>query len=492
MSDPADWQMILGRPVSLAPKCFWSVDLQVRVHYEKPDGLVPGGEGDFFFVDRHVRPRPRADDFLPSRDMRGMDESTEGCAVSAASLPRAPGSPHGGELSDSRRGRTAHQRDWDFLVEARDTMLARAGLEANSPVKDKVNALAAAFADGSYLLGAKAPFTRGFHPVDVLLHGQHCTGQSSALAALCHTLGVPARTLNFAGHSVCEVRLGGHWLLFENQVDRIEAGRSYMEEVADPSVSRLTPKRAEWYHWLMNGAGERHFVVTKGKWPNPVETAPFNLGAQRWWRFNGAGAGATHRMLAAGGGHGFTLPLCPDTARALYPEEPRHVFKYNAGEPCRVTLNLPHSWFLAPLRLAGPSRVRKVFWLGSLAGATRVSAFLGAAPGRMWRLHAPFDAAWQVIVNGQRFALSDRAMEARFVHHGFEICLPLDCLREGGLNQVEFGCERDNREEVWLSLHADVLDPYVPPIEKPVEVGVDAGEVIGVHVADTYAFHIPV
>lgn len=485
------WREIVGRPSAFAPECRWSVDWQVRVHYEKPDGLVAGGQGDFFFVDRHVRPDVRLDASVATREMPGLDESPLGCAVSAASLPRAVGTRHGGELFASRGARTAHQRDWDFLVEARDSLLGRKGLAASVPTRGKVDALAACFSDGSFLLGAKADFTRGFHPVDVLLHGQHCTGLSSALAALCHTMGVPARPLNFAGHSVCEVCVDGRWLLYDNQVDQVAAARSYMEEVADPYSSRLTPKRARSYHWMMNTGGARHLVVGKGKWPNHIEAAPFNLGAQRWWRFNAAGLGATQRVLSEEGGHGFTLPLCPDTARALYPNEPRHLFKYNSIEPCRVALNLPHSWFLAPLPLRSAASVRKVFWLGELGGATKVTTFLAAAPGTMWRLRAPYDRAWRVRINGETLPLGDPSLEAGFVHHGFQITLPVGRLRERVLNEVVLDCAREVGEEVTLALYPDLLEPYAPPWGGQDLPRLPLDRLSGTHAADSYSAHVP-
>ena len=492
MVTPSDaWRSIRGRPSALAPPCNWSVDWEVRVHYAQPDARVPDGQGDFLFMDRHIRPDVRLDDRLVTRDDPGLDESPEGCSVSAAALPRAAGASHGGEIAGTRNGRTAHQADWDFLCEARSTLLERGGCRGSSDPAAQVEAIAACFADERCILGSRAGFTHGFHPVDALLHGQHCTGRSAALAALCHTLGLPARTLNFAGHSVAEVRLDGRWRLYDNQVDQLSAGRSYMEEVADPASSRLTPRRAASYHWLMNSGGERRLTIRKGKWPNAIETAPFNHGVPWRWRFNASGVGATQRRLGTDGGHGFTLPLCPDTARALYPAEPRHAFKYNADEPCRIALNLPHTWFAAPLPLCGPAAVRKVFWLGALDGVTDVTTFLAAWPGRMWQLHAPFRAGWGVRVNGRRFPLAEPDLKAGFVPYGFQIRLPVSALREQGLNEIEIENEASGGERIVLVVYPDLVEPYTPPLRTTVVSEVRPEEVASTHAADEASSHVP-
>lgn len=487
------WYPILGRPCPLLHRMRWSIDWQIRIFYEKPDGTVPGGDGDFFFVNRHVRPGMTLENTLVTRHSPGMDETTEtGCAVSAAVLPRKPFSFHGGEMHNVRGNRSAHETDWDFLVEWRDTLLSRSGVPASAPARQKVDALALCFGTPArYIADSPKNFTRGFHPVDVVLHGQHCTGQSSALAALCHTLGIPARTLNFSGHSVCEVLLDGRWLLYDNQQPEPRAGKSYMETVADPSCSSLTPEYAARYHWMMNTAGQLHHTVRKGKWPNPIETSPFNYGAQRYWRFNASGNGATTRTLAADGGHGLTLPLTPDTATALYPGEPAYVFKYNSDEPCRVTLTLPHTWYAAPFTLTEGMAVRKQFWLGSMENVVSVNSLLCAWPGKRWQFFKPRSSGWYIRINNSQYRLRDSGgtvPSAKEVHYGLEIDLPLKDLKENSLNEVALGSDGSGPDFLALRVYPDLLEPYAPPVS-PAGISILVDSVVGTHVCDSYASH---
>ena len=78
----AEWHSITGRPRPYMPEFRWSVDWRIEVHHGKHDGLVPGGQGDFVFVNRHVRPDVRVDAKRMERDSPGIDESPSGCAVS--------------------------------------------------------------------------------------------------------------------------------------------------------------------------------------------------------------------------------------------------------------------------------------------------------------------------------------------------------------------------------------------------------------------------
>lgn len=486
-----NWQAITGRPCFYADIFNWSIDWQIYAHYEKPDGLVPGGDGDFYFINRHIRPDASLDQPLVTRDRKGLDESPLGCHVSAAALAKRPDAYHGGEIFGDRNGRSAHERDWDFLVETREKLLAQAGVPASAGAKEKVEALALFFGTKGYIQDKAKNFTRGFHPVDVLLHGQHCTGQSATLAAFCHTMGIRARALNFAGHSVCEACIDGKYLLFDNQIEEPRAGRSYMETVADPASSQLTDKRCQSYHWLMNTGGERHLVITKGKWPNPVETTPLNHGVQLGWRFNSAGLGAAHRTLGWEGGHGFTLPLTPETAKALYPNEDRYIFKYNAQESCRVSLTLPHTWYAAPLSMREGMAVRKVFWLGSLDGVSSVSSLLAAWPGERWKLYKPYSAGWYLRINGKEFRLRDLKDEpkADLANYGLKITVPINALKENALNEIVIGSDGSGYDFMVLRAYPDMLAPYTPPIlRNPVSVAAD--KVVGTHVCDAYASHI--
>jgi hypothetical protein len=434
-----------------------------------------------------------------------MDESPSGCAVSAAALPRQPGLPHGGEIF-SDDGRTAHQRDWDFLCEKCEDFLSRRGIAASSSTLDKVKALAGFFARTSEYLPPEDRGklkVKGFHPVDVLLHGQHCSGRSSALAGLCLSMGVAARPLHFSGHSVCEVEADGRWYLFDNNTGPAKAedtflGSSYMEGMADPYAMPVPARQSEKYHWMLTGSGSTEWTV-KGMWINAVETSPFNYGAQRWWRFQSAGVGTTCRTLALDTGHGLTLPLDPSTAKALYPNAPRHVFKYNSGEPCRLTLCLPRSWMAAPFRVGARQGIRKTFHLGAFDDGenpvTRVTAVLRAAPNQSWRLWPPFNG-WVLRVNGTEQAMgggtANGDVPAHHGEYGFHVELPLTCLRENTLNTIEMENVSAEQDYLVTRIYPDMVEPYEPCFLGAAAPAIVEQDIMGVHTCDTKYPHIPV
>ena len=86
-----------------------------------------------------------------------MDEDEAGVHVSIASLP-------GGELYQDNDKRTAHQRDWDFIVSERDRVLKEKNILNSKDTLAKLRVL------GDYIQFRRegTPFS-SLHPVDFLL-----------------------------------------------------------------------------------------------------------------------------------------------------------------------------------------------------------------------------------------------------------------------------------------------------------------------------------
>lgn len=120
----------------------------------------------------------------------------------------------GGELYKENDGRTAHQRDWDFIVETRDRILKEKGLLNSSDAYKKMQALADYVQSARGREGERYPSR---HPSDYILHSSYCTGAANTEAAFAATLGLKYRTLNTYAHSTAEVEISGKWHFLDDQ-----------------------------------------------------------------------------------------------------------------------------------------------------------------------------------------------------------------------------------------------------------------------------------
>ncbi|MCK5734041.1 MAG: transglutaminase domain-containing protein, partial [Candidatus Latescibacteria bacterium] len=208
----------------------WSPAWEIHFLYARFDEVLPDGSG--LFVDRQVDPGSRLPQMpLIRRESPGMDEDPTGCHVSLAVLPPREEEPRGGELYDASDARTAHQRDWDALVQWRDDLFDKQGILEDAPVFEKVRVLA------EYARSRSGPTYASRHPVDLFLHASYCTGKANGLAGMLHTMGIPARTINTPVHSVVEVYDGGRWVLVDNVKPGILISKkSAMEAFAHPEA----------------------------------------------------------------------------------------------------------------------------------------------------------------------------------------------------------------------------------------------------------------
>ncbi len=244
------WRPISVTVNDVAGPWNWSVNRDISFHYTRFDETLPDGAG--LFVNRQIDMAAR----LPSpplvtRDSPGIDETPTGANVSMASLPPSARFPGSGGENYRKDGKTAHQRDWDALVAVRDRIFAENGVTGDTPLEEKVRLVA----EWAREVNRNGPVYESKHPVDLIFHPSFCVGRANAFAAIMHTMGLHARTVNMNTHSVAEVLLGGRWRFVENRKGRTTDTRataalmpcSLMEFYARPSTSWVARRRRSRY-----------------------------------------------------------------------------------------------------------------------------------------------------------------------------------------------------------------------------------------------------
>jgi len=436
-------------------KTYWSPAWEVHFHYSHFDEVLPDGSG--LFVDRQVDPGSRLPEVpLVTRESAGIDENPTGCHVSLASLPPRREEPYGGELYDPSDSRTAHQRDWDALVEWRENLFAKHGISEDTSLLEKVRLLA------EHVRNRSGPVYASRHPVDVLLHSSYCVGKANALAALLHTMGVPARTINLLDHSIVEVCLDGRWYLTDNVPGAALMEASAMEVFATPGALKgLSEQQMKYY-----GGRELH------------SNSPYNLSGWWHWHFNQCGRGLELSKETLLNGAGIGLCLDPSTAKALYPNAERYLFKVLKGGPPVLITCRKHSWYRAGLRLLEGQWIRKKFYVGRLHDpknpVRKVVAVLHLMGGEAQTMDTG-KADWFLKINGTSHNL--REVEGWSIRKEFdglmmprltlEFVLPLRELKEEDYNTLELGTDeakpKGQSQFLHVMIYPDPILPYTRP-----------------------------
>lgn len=318
------------------------------------------------------------------------------------------------------------ERDWDFLERHRDLVFQARGIRLDSPLCDKVQALAEDI--WTFRREIQKPGGNDFkrsipwsHPVDTLIYGSWCLGGAYALIGLCATMGVPAREVSMYGHSGAEVWMEGRWCYVESIKRFGEHGRNlhdrgFAELVLDPYRAEygLCPEQQAmyWQTWV-----QRISNPANGLWMHQHAITAFH----------------------------------PGSAPALYPGWPEPRFK--SDHPRRYAL-LPceHGRAHPGLILRRGQAFRRRVWLGSLAETAGITATCRGADAGAWPGHrVPRDGGdWYVAVNGRRRPVRDLGgfdLPPRNWTWAFD--LPLTDLREHAWNTVEIGCPGSGGE--WLA-----------------------------------------
>lgn len=433
-------------------KMYWSPSWEIHFHYSHFDEVLPDGNG--LFINRQVDPGSYLPEVpLITRASAGIDETPTGCHVSLASLPPRKKEPYGGELYDPSDSRTAHQRDWDALVEWRENLFAKYGVSENTSLLEKVGLLA------EYVRSHSGPVYASRYPVDVLLHSSYCVGKANALVALLHTMGVPARTINLRDHSLVEVCVDGRWYLTDNVPGVTLMEASAMEVFATPGTLKgLSEQQMKYYR-------ERELH----------SNSPYNLSGWWHWHFNQCGRGLKLSREPLLNGAGIGLCLDPSTAKALYPDSERYLFKVLKDNPPVLITCRKHSWYRAGLRLLEGQWIRKRFYLGNLHDpknpVRKVVAVLHLIGGEAQNMDTE-KVNWFLKVNGTSHNLKEiKGWNIRKKFDGLmiprlalEFVLPLQELKEEDYNTLEFGTdEKGQGQFLHVIIYPDPVLPYTSP-----------------------------
>jgi len=446
----------------------WSVLWRIYI-YQDPDRYV-NGRG--VFVNRHINPYTSFDIREPvTRSSPGMDEDPRGAQVSIAALP-------GGELYDPHDNRTAHQRDWDFILSETKRILEEKGLAGSTDRVAQIKAMAEYIQSRR---GGKVYESRG--PVDFLLHSSYCTGAANAMAAVASTMGLEYRTINHYGHSVTEVLIDGKWYLIENSVGYpVFVPATLMRLTCDPEA----------YPYDREKYGKRYLEwdLSSDDWMR--YGAVYAL-SSRWWHFNQGSLGSDPviRSQALRNGCGVCVGLDGNTARPLYPGLDEYLIK--ATDSGAMLVAGKYCWYYSFLPLGPGQGVRRGFYLGRLQDeghpVTAVEAQLVLHPGSS-RYFPEDGKGWYLVVNGERFALQGTEIEWSIQNRNIPLPesyipnpagllslpeeyiafrLPLDALKEKSINIVELVQESEGNQpagregNLLVRIFPDPVVPYLAP-----------------------------
>jgi len=455
IKDEAGYEPVVLKVCDAVGWMDWSPAWEICFHYAHFDEALPDGNG--LFVNRQVDPGSRLPQMpLITRESPGMDECPTGCHVSLAALPPRKEEPRGGELYDASDARTAHQRDWDALVQWREEAFRKHDVREDTPVLEKVRILA------EYARSRSGSTYASRHPADLFLHASYCVGRANGLAAMLHTMGIQARLINTPAHSVVEVYDEGRWVLVDNLTPGIMiSGKNAMEAFADPEA-----------------LGEELSDAQRGYYQELHSESPYNLSAGWHWHFNQCGLGLDRSRKTLLNGAGISICLDPSTAKALYPDTKRHLFKTLKGEPPVLIACRKHSWYRAGLRVREGQWVRKRFYVDALRDAgnpvEKVVGVLHLMAGESQTMDVE-KTDWILKINGRAHNLRDlegwrirREFDAWLMPQlAIEFPLPLFELKEGEYNVLEFGTETGKpsglSQFVHVLIYPDPLLPYLNP-----------------------------
>ena len=367
----------------------------------------------------HVNPNRHFTTYIAGRD-------TPGCYVSQA-------------LGD-------HQKDWDYIVAWRDRKLSEQGIAADAPLWDKVAALANAaaktFDDRLDRSVEKDDVVVGEHPVDAIIKGTWCVGESGLMIAVASTMGLEGRSLGMGDHTVCEIRVDGKWRYVENidsALPHCLSTKSFVEFLADPDCDPEMPDRVKRFWRRRQNAG---YV--------------YGPGVGRYWQFKQQGGT-------------YQVALNPENAHALYPSLAQIPTIMNLS---RKTLNEDHRGLEGvpkdeAVKVGQDSGVRKCFYLSSVPESLSSTLFLNTDQSQNF----PSDGGdWVLDINGNEYPLRD--LEGFGVdNEKMTLPLPVASLRAGAENVVALRSTSSGDEYFSPKLYYDFLMPaatfYYDPAAAP-------------------------
>ena len=473
------WQAVSMKVNDVTGIYQWTINWDLSFYYTKFDKVLPDGNG--LFIDRQID----KNSFLPSkslvtREEQGINEIPNGTNVSMASMPpstRLPGS--GGEIYKANDQRTAHQKDWDALVEMRDKIFQENNVTENTPLLEKAKLIA----DWAQWVHYGGPTYESKHPVDLIFHSSFCVGRANGFVGIMHTMGIPARTINMETHSVAEFLIDNRWYyvenLHENETDTIATASlipcSFMEFYADPYV---------WNEYT----SESHINCTYFKDKDLHNgRANWQLGALWKWHFNESGNGDDVMMRSTvETGNGIAVSLNGATCKVLYPNAEKYYYKVLKNNPPVLTNYQKHSWYIAGHRVLQGDWIRKRFYIGDLNDAgnpvTKVTSRLYLMGGETQTFAIPpvitkDYAEWTLKVNDKAYKLKDWL--------GWELIKELDPLtmlpviyiefqldrkdlRENDYNTLQFGSKYGKKyfeQHIHVMIFPDPVEPYINPFK---------------------------
>jgi hypothetical protein len=439
----------------------WSAAVKIYAYMTKTD-LAPSNGGPLVFVNRHVNPNSSLPQYPAiTRNSPGMDVNPAGAHVSIAAMP-------GGQIYQSTDGKTAHQRDWDFIVQERDRILTQKGVINSTDVFAKIRALTDYVQ--SRVGGASYPSR---HPTDYLLHSSYCTGAANAAAAILSTMGYKVRTINSSIHSTAEVEVNGKWHFIEN------ASTTTFRQNQNVMNISLVDRDSSTYFYS-------HFDLNGDRWN--WAGAVYDL-VPMLWHFNQCGVGSQMKYNAQTivNGSGVAVGLDCNTAKALYPTDANYYFR--AVQSGALMIAGKYCWYYSWCNLNQGQKIRRKFYLGNVQDPTNPikqmefkfllaqgqprnfpvngQGWVLRVNNRVYNLTAPGLMTWKVQKDVAPFSSwysSNPAGISTLYEEYLDFKVPIDSLKSNTMNTVELSNETGTGSYLPLMMMPDPVSPYFAPL----------------------------
>jgi hypothetical protein len=338
------------------------------------------------------------------------------------------------------------EKDWDFLIQHRDRVLRENGLTLQSPDVDRVRVLArdiwSNHRDREHTVDPKNQSPSSY-PADCLLQSSFCVGAGNALVMLCHTMGIPARSIHTYDHTMTEVWIDGRWWFVENTPRNCREGNfmvdaSFMEVWSNPFDPRFkfSDHQAR-YYWEMADYGYMF---------GQVDGLQMHTGGYR------------------------RTSLTPQTAGLLYPETKDIWYKSSFADRYTLLWGRPMAQRYSELKLGQNQMMRRSFWLGSLAETKGLEAQFNLPRGAVVDAtvaQIPADGGeWFVAVNGRRHLLRElggwRLQTSEYENRPrqyYRFAIPLSELKANAWNEIAIGNAAKGDQFVWLGAAIEAIEP---------------------------------
>ncbi len=454
VSPSQSWHPVTGSGSKKTPIENMSLVAEIFVVHDHVDATANSNWSEGIMINRHIwKGRNIAPPPMITRDSKGENEDPKGAYISLASRPKTQNG-YGGELFDKNDGKTAHQRDWDYLAahveKAYDLYKTKRLInkgylgqyaipeEEESAFSDWEKLLALA----DYALQWKMKTTKvyeSFHPVDVMHHSSFCTGPANILHALTMVAGFESRFIAISNHSMVEIKLGDKWYWFDNNT-RLNAYHIGLNNYAEVTTN---PDEI-----IYLNVAQKSYLGT----PVARYRSPYHYSGRYYWHFCWGKNDGFGSRKDVKDGFGLTVPYDPSCAAALYPEMEKHAFFVPKNWPAVVNLTEKGSFIKATYPIKKGMQFRKRFFIGETFDNP-----VKEGKVKLWFHGKAKGDEIECYIDDTKLEFTGKGI--RYKKPVLEYTIPASALTSGEHDFIV----KSVKKKLYLWFYPDIVEPYFPP-----------------------------